>query len=145
MSWQICREVLNAYVDPAYQIATAFLTENKFWNLKAGRLEVGISDAKLEKVICSRDVEAVLIKGFYEQTLLSLYKKIQSNWTGYMNMTDPVKVLRLLPWKQKTKKKKKKKKNNIYYHFTNTDRAKRSRKENKNNILSFSPKSRVNR
>ena len=25
MSWQICREVLNAYVDPAYQIATAFL------------------------------------------------------------------------------------------------------------------------
>ena len=25
MPWQICREVLNAYVDPAYQIATAFL------------------------------------------------------------------------------------------------------------------------
>ena len=24
MSWQICREVLNAHVDPAYQIATAF-------------------------------------------------------------------------------------------------------------------------
>ena len=25
MSWQICREVLNAYVDPAFQIATTFL------------------------------------------------------------------------------------------------------------------------
>ena len=25
MSWQICKELLNAYVDHAYQIATAFL------------------------------------------------------------------------------------------------------------------------
>ena len=25
MSWQICREVLNAYVDPAHQIVTALL------------------------------------------------------------------------------------------------------------------------
>ena len=25
MSWQICREVLNAYVDPEHQIVTAFL------------------------------------------------------------------------------------------------------------------------
>ena len=25
MPWQTCREVLNAYVDPAYQFATAFL------------------------------------------------------------------------------------------------------------------------
>ena len=25
MSWQIYREALNAYMDPAYQIATAFL------------------------------------------------------------------------------------------------------------------------
>ena len=28
----------------------------------------------LEKVISSRDVKAVLIKGFYEQTMLSLHK-----------------------------------------------------------------------
>ena len=27
------------------------------------------------QVICSRDVEAVLIKGYYAQTILSLYKK----------------------------------------------------------------------
>ena len=25
MTWQICREVFNAYVDPAHQIATPFL------------------------------------------------------------------------------------------------------------------------
>ena len=25
MSWQICREVFNAYVDPVYQIATTLL------------------------------------------------------------------------------------------------------------------------
>ena len=25
MSWQICREVLNAYMDPAHQTVTAFL------------------------------------------------------------------------------------------------------------------------
>ena len=49
-------------------------------------------------VICSRDLEAVLIKGFYEQTMLSLPKTIQSNWKGYANMRVPVKVLRLLPW-----------------------------------------------
>ena len=28
MSWQICREVFDAYVDPEHQIVTAF--ENKF-------------------------------------------------------------------------------------------------------------------
>ena len=33
MSWQICREVLNAYVDPAYQ------PENKFRNLKTGSFQ----------------------------------------------------------------------------------------------------------
>ena len=27
------------------------------------------------QIICSRDVEAVLIKGYYAQTILSLYKK----------------------------------------------------------------------
>ena len=94
MSWQICREVLNACLDPAYQI------ENKFWNLKAGSLQVGITNEKLEKVICSRGVEAFLIKGFCEQTMLSLHKKIQSNWKGYANMRVPVKVLRLLPWEK---------------------------------------------
>ena len=52
------------------------------------------------KVICSRGVEVFLIKGFYEQTMLSLHKKIQSNWKGYANMRVPVKVLRLLPWEK---------------------------------------------
>ena len=31
------------------------------------------------QVICSRGVEAVLIKGYYTQTILSLYKKNQTN------------------------------------------------------------------
>ena len=126
VSMQICRKVLNAYVDPAYQIATAF------WNLKTGSLQEGISNAKLEKVICSRDVEAVLIKWFYEQTMLSLHKTIQSNWKGYANMRVPVKGLRLLPWNKP-----------IYYQFTNTERVKRAKrarekkqnKTNNNNIL----------
>ena len=96
MSWQICRKVVNAWLDPAYQI------ENKFWNLKAGSLQVGITNEKLEKVICSRGSEAFLIKGFYEQTMLSLHKKIQSNWKGYANMRVPIKVLRLLPWTKTT-------------------------------------------
>ena len=34
--------------------------------------------------------------------MLSLHKKIQSNWKGYANMRVPVKVLQLLPWKKKT-------------------------------------------
>ena len=95
-SWQICSDVLNAYVDPPYQNCDS-LPENKFLNLKTGSLHVGISNAKLEKVICSRDVEAVLIKGCYEQTMLSLHYKSQSNWNGYANMRVPVNVLRLLP------------------------------------------------
>ena len=47
---------------------------------------------KMEKVICRRDVEAVFNKGFYKQTMLSLHKKIQSNWKLYANMRVPVKV-----------------------------------------------------
>ena len=61
--------------------------------LKEGSLQVGISSAKLEKVICSRDIEAVLIKGFYEETMLTLHKKIQSNWKGYANMRVPINAL----------------------------------------------------
>ena len=81
----------------------------------------------MEKVICSRGVEAVLIKGFPEQTMLSLHKKIPSNWKGYANMRVPVKVLRLLLREK-----------NIFCYFTNTERAKQ-------HFVSFSPKSRVNR
>ena len=55
--------------------------------------------------------------------MLSLHKKIESNWEGYANMKVPVKVLRLLPWrkthlhvllfyKYRASEKKKKKKNN---------------------------------
>ena len=48
------------------------------------------------QVICSRDDEAVLINGYYAQTILSLYKKKnQTNLKGYANMRVPVKVLRL--------------------------------------------------
>ena len=32
--------------------------------------------------------------------MLSLHKKIQSNWKGYANMRVPVKVLQLLPWEK---------------------------------------------
>ena len=32
--------------------------------------------------------------------MLSLHKKIESNWKGYANMEVPVKVLRLLPWRK---------------------------------------------
>ena len=55
--------------------------------------------------------------------MLSLHKKIESNWKEYANMKVPVKVLRLLPWRKK----------NIYmyYHFTSTERAKRARKKKK--------------
>ena len=35
----------------------------------------------------------VPIKGFYEQTMLSLHKKIQSNWRGYANMSSSKGVL----------------------------------------------------
>ena len=94
MSWQ--------YLMPTWIWASDCdsLRENTFWNLKTGCLQVGISNSKLGKVICSRDVEAVLIQGFYEQTMLSLHKKIESNWKWYANMKVPVKVLRLLPWRK---------------------------------------------
>ena len=76
------------------------------------------------KVICSRGVEVFLIKGFYEQTMLSLHKKIQSNWKGYANMRVPVKVLRLLPWE----------KTSIVILLIPSERSERGKK-NHNNIL----------
>ena len=54
--------------------------------------------------------------------MLSLHKKIQSNWKEYANMTVPVKVLRLLPWKTP--------------HLLSIYKYRRSEREiNNNNIL----------
>ena len=84
-----------------------------------GSLQVGISNAKLEKVICNRDVKAVFIKGFYEQTPCCLCTK-RCNQTGndmrtYESSSKGVTAVGL-------------KKKVIYYLFTNTKRAKQARK-----------------
>ena len=47
----------------------------------------------------------VPIKGFYEQTMLSLHKNIQSNWSGYANMSSSKGVMATALEKK-----------NIYYH-----------------------------
>ena len=46
-------------------------------------------------------VEAVLIKGFYEQTMSSLHRNTESNWKGYANIRVPVKVFGCCPGKKK--------------------------------------------
>ena len=55
--------------------------------------------------------------------MLSLHKKIQSNWKGYANMRVPVKVLRLLPWEKKLLS---------FYKYRASEA---SEKKNHNNIL----------
>ena len=65
MSWQICREVPKCLCGSCASDCDS-LPENNFWNLKTGCLQVGISNSKLGKVICSRDVEAVLIQRLHE-------------------------------------------------------------------------------
>ena len=42
------------------------------------------------QVICSRDVEAVLIQGYYAQTILSLYKKIKQTRKDMQKTRVPV-------------------------------------------------------
>ena len=78
---------------------------------------------RLTRSICSGDVEAVLIKGFYEQTMLSFAQK------------DSIKLERICEYESSsigiTAAALDKKAKNIYYHFTNTERAKRARKKNK--------------
>ena len=52
------------------------LHENKFQNVKK---RVVYEQECTVQVICSRDVEAVLIKGYCAQATLSLYKKNQTD------------------------------------------------------------------
>ena len=66
--------------------------------------------------------------------MLSLHKKIQSNWKGYANMRIPVKVLRLLPWE----------KTSIVILQIPSERSEREKKSQQH-FVPFSPKSRVNR
>ena len=62
MSWQICREVLNAYMDPVYQTATAF------WNLKTGILQAGFPMQSWMNLFVVGTLKQF---SFYEQTMLS--------------------------------------------------------------------------
>ena len=75
MPWQICIEVL---VPVWIQPRTSFL-RTSFEMLKKGSVQ-----AHEAGMFCSRDVEVVLIKGYYAQTILFLYKRklYQTNKKG---------------------------------------------------------------
>ena len=67
--------------------------------------------------------------------MLSLHKKIESNWKGYANMKVPVKVLQLLSWRK------------THLHVVSFYKYRASEKKNNSNILCLflKKRSRVNR
>ena len=112
---RLCHGKYAAYMDPAYQIVTAFL-------LKTGSLQVGISNAKLEKGCWSSSHQRIL-------------------WANHVVFAqkDSIKLERICEHESSSKgvTAAALKKKPIYHHFTNTERAMRARK--KQHFMSFSP------